>query len=145
MRYPAIAKYNNIVYISHPLAREYFTYGSLYHREYFLKALRLVYAGGKFSVEGLGSQGRCTMIRQPDKNRYCVNMVYASPIRRGAAEVIEDIMPVYNIKVALKVEEKIKRVYLGVTGEELSFETVNGETIFTVAKLDCHTSIVAEY
>ena len=85
------------------------------------------------------------MIRQPDKNRYCVNMVYASPIRRGAAEVIEDIMPVYNIKVALKVEEKIKRVYLGVTGEELSFETVNGETIFTVAKLDCHTSIVAEY
>ena len=72
-------------------------------------------------------------------------MVYASPVKHGAAEIIEDIMPVYNVKVALRVDEKIKRVYLGVTGEDLDFKTANGDVLFTVPKLECHASIVIEY
>ena len=144
-RYPAIAKYNNTVYLAHSLASDYNKFGSLYHREYFLKALKLIYKGGAFTVSGLGSQGRCTMISQPDKKRYCINMVYAIPVKRGAAEVIEDIMPLYNVKVALKVKENIKRVWCGVTGEEIPFEKSGGKINFTIPELICHTSIVAEY
>ncbi|MBQ9071394.1 MAG: hypothetical protein IJY23_08645 [Clostridia bacterium] len=144
-RYPAIAKYKNVVYLSHPLASEYNTYGSLYHREYFLKALKLVYFGGALKVSGLGSQGRCTMISQPDKKRYCINMTYAVPVKRGVAEIIEDIMPVYNVKVSLNVKENVKRLYYGVTGEKIEFEKQGDEIHFTVAELNCHTSIVAEY
>jgi hypothetical protein len=81
-----------VVYLSHPLASAYHKIGSLYHREYFMNALRLVYSGGAFEVSGLGSQGRATMIRQADKSRYCLNMTYAVPVRRGAAEVIEQIL-----------------------------------------------------
>ncbi len=36
----------------------------------------LVYGGSRVKVNGLGSQGRCTMIHQPDENRYCINMAY---------------------------------------------------------------------
>lgn len=144
-KYPAIAKYGNIVYVAHPLASAYNKIGSLYHREYLMNALSLVYGGGAYTVEGLGSQGRVTMIRQADRSRYCMNMTYAVPAKRGMAEIIEDIMPVYNVKVKLTVDEEIKRVYFGVTGEEIKLERNGREISFTIPTLDCHTAIVAEY
>lgn len=144
-KHPAIAKYGNVVYMSHPLASAYIKFGSLFHREYFMNALRLIYSGGAYKVEGLGSQGRVTMIHQSDKSRYCMNMTYAVPVRRGFAEVIEDIMPVYNIKVTLKVKENIKKVYFAVSGEEIKFERNGDEINFVVREINCHTTVVMEY
>ena len=143
--YPAIAKKGNIVYISHSLPEQYYVYGSLYHKRYFMYALKLIHPEAVLTVEGLGSQGRCTAIRQENKSRYCINMVYASPIKRGAAEVIEDIFPIYNIKVKFKAEKKIKKVYFGLTGDEISFTQSGNKVSFTVPCLECHTSIVLEY
>lgn len=143
--YPAITKKGNVVYIAHPLTTQFGEFGSLYHRNYFLNALKEIYKDGKIEIEGLGSQGRYSMISQPDKRRYCINMVYASPVRRGKAEVIEDIMPIYNIKITLNVQEEIKNVYLGLTNEKLKFTKENGKIVFTVPELNCHTSVVVEY
>lgn len=144
-RIPAILKNGNIVYISHELTNEYLKYGSIYHKRYFMLALSLVYEGGILRVEGLGSQGRCTMIEQENKNRYCINMVYASPVQRGKARIIEDILPVYNIKVSVKVDKAVKKVYLPLEEAELEFKVCDGIVEFTVPKLNCHTSIVIEY
>jgi len=110
-----------------------------------MHALKLVYSGPTLKVEGMGSQGRCTMIEQADKQRYCINLVYASPIRRGKAEIIEDILPLYNIKLAVKTDKTIKNVYLGLTGEKLDFVQKDGKAEFVLPKLECHTSIVVEY
>ncbi len=143
--YPAIAKKGNIVYVSHPLGKQYLQYGSLYHKRYFMMALNLVYGGSILEVYGLGAQGRCTMINQEDKNRYCINLAYASPVKRGKAEVIEDIMPVYNLKIAVNTDKNIKRVYEGVSGNELEFATNKGKVEFVLPKLECHCSVVVEY
>lgn len=143
--YPAIVKRGNIVYLAHSLPRQYHTFGSPYHKQYFMLALNSVYGGSPLQVDGLYAQGRCTMIRQPDKNRCCINMAYASPIRRGCAEIIEDIVPIYNIHVSAAVSEKITRIYLPLTGRELSFTTENGRVCFSLPKLQCHESIVMEY
>ncbi len=143
-RFPAIAKKGNVVYISHCLPRQYFEFGSLYHKRYFMAALNLVHENS-LKVEGMGSLGRCTMIDQPSKSRYCINMVYVSPVRRGCAEIIEDIMPIYNISVSLKTDKEIKRVYLGVSDEDLEFTFEKGVLNFTLPKLQCHESIVIDY
>jgi hypothetical protein len=108
-------------------------------------ALNLVYAGSAVEVSGLGSQGRCTAIHQPQNSRFCINLLYGYPVKRGCAEIIEDIMPVYNIEVKFKTTEHIKRVYLPLDNQDLDFSTDNGIITFTVPKLDCHTSIVLEY
>ena len=107
--------------------------------------MNLVYGGAPVEVKGLGSQGRCTMIEQEDKNRYCINMMYVSPAKRGRAEIIEDILPVYNIKCTLKTDKKIKNVYLGLTNEKLDFVQEDNKVSFTVPELVCHTSVVVEY
>jgi len=144
-RFPAIAKKGNVVYLAHSLARQYFEYGSLFTKRYVINALNLVYGGAILKAEGLGSQGRCTMVSQPDKRRFCINMIYASPIRRGKAEIIEDIMPVYNIRLTLRTSEKIKNIYIGLTGENIDFTQKGDEISFVVPELCCHTSVVVEY
>ena len=142
---PGIVKKGNVVYMAHPMASAYFEYGSLYQKRYLMLALEQLFAGGAFRISGLGSLGRATMIRQPEQNRYCLNMVYASPIRRGCADVIEDINPIYDIRIALDIPETVKRAYLPLTGEELPVTSENGLQALTVPKLECHTSVVLEY
>jgi hypothetical protein len=142
---PGIVKKGNVVYMAHPMATAYNTYGSLYQKRYFMLALEQLFTGGAFRVCGMGAMGRATMIRQKDQNRYCLNLLYAAPVKRGLAEVIEDIVPIYNIEVALEVPETITKAYLPLTGEELTVTVRDGKQFVTVPKLECHASVVLEY
>lgn len=142
---PAIVKNKNVVYMAHSLAKSYLRHGSVYHKRYFMYALNLVFDTPTIEVSGLGAEGRLTAIDQPDNNRYCINMAYAVPVKRGEATIIEDIMPLYNIVVKMRTDKEIKRVYFPLTDEELSFNFADGEVAFTVPKLECHTSVVLEY
>ena len=85
------------------------------------------------------------MIHQKEQNRYWLNLLYAAPVKRGLAEVIEDIVPIYNIGVELDVPQTIKKAYLPLSGETLPVEYSGGRTHFLVPKLECHTSVVLEY
>jgi len=143
-RYPAIAKKGNIVYIAHPLTAQYYRHGAVYHKRYFSFALNLIY-NRKTETEGLGSLGRYTVISQKDKNRYCVNMTYACPTKRGNAEIIEDIPTVYNVKFAFTTDKKIKEVYLPLENKKLDFVYDGGKVKFTVPELNCHTVAVISY
>lgn len=143
-RAPAISKKGNVVYMAHPIASVYREMGSLFFKRYLIMALDLIYNERVIKTD-IGSCGRCTVINQEDKSRYCLNMTYAAPVRRGVAEIIEDIMPLYNIPVLFNTDKKIERIYIALTGEELEF-CVNGDGIsFVIPKLECHTSVVMEY
>ena len=75
----------------------------MYHKNYFLWLLDQTGFTPTFKITGFGAQGRATMIHQKDQNRYCLNMTYASPIRRGAAEIIEDIVDIYFVREHEKI------------------------------------------
>lgn len=143
-RFPAIVKKGNVIYLSHSLPKQYYTYGSVFHKYYFMFALNKIYREF-LHIEGLGAEGRCTVICQPEKSRYCMNVVYASPVRREIAEIIEDIMPVYDIMVQMKTDKIITNVYMPLSQQELAFEQKDGEVSFAIPKLECHTTVVMEY
>jgi len=142
---PAIVRKGNVICMAHSMPRMYGTYGNLYYKRYFMLALHQLYSGGTFGVTGLGSQGRATMIRQPEQNRYCLNMVYAAPSRRGCAEIIEDILPVYDIQVRLSVPETIQKCWLLNGNTELKVQRDGAYQYVTVPKLECHETVVMEY
>ena len=141
---PALLKKGNVAYISHNIPKIYKEKASVYHRRYFLAALKLLGYKPLLNVN-LYSGGRVTALKQADKNRYCVNMVYASPVKRGFVEIIDEILPIYNIKTKLSVPEKINRVYDPITGKEYTFTQENGVCSFTVDELNCHKTVVLEY
>ncbi len=138
-------KKENIVYDCHPLGTIYEQYGSLYHRHYFLHLLNALEYVPAFKVDGLGSAGRATLIDQPERKRYCFNMVYAIPTKHGKAEVIEDIFPVFNVRIILRVPKQIKRAYLPLSGEELEIVKNGDEQSVLVPKVLCHETVVFEY
>ncbi len=143
-RYPAMTKKGNVVYVAHKIATTYRQYGSIFHKRYLIAALELL--GYKPLVKmDIGSEGRATLRSQPKENRYCINMVYASPVKRGCAEIIDDIMPVYSIDIEVTVPENIKAVRTVIGGEQLPFEYKDGVCKFTVPKLHCHEAVVLEY
>ncbi len=141
---PALIKKGNVAYISHNIPKIYKDNGSVFHRRYFIAALELI--GYKPTLQqNFGSGGRVTVLHQADKNRYCINMTYASPIKRGNVEIIDEITPIYNIKTTFNVQNKIKRVYNPYSGKEYAFEQKDGVCTFTVDELNCHTTAVLEY
>ncbi len=141
----AAVKKGNVIYSAHKLATVFGKFGCVYHRNYFFNLLNLLGVTPAFKVEGMGALGRATMIKQETEKRYCLNMVYAVPTRRGRAEIIEDIFPVYDITVKLIVPEKIIRAYLPLTGTELEIISNESEQCVVLPKLLCHETIVFEY
>lgn len=144
-RRPVMVKAGRVVYVAHPLASEYHEYGSIYHKRYFMKALESVYSHPKFKVTGLYSEGKCRAIKQVKEGRYCLNLTYAASSIRGVAEIIEDIVPISDIKIEADLPERIKEIYLPLKGEKLDFSYKNGLVKFTLPKLHCHEVIVLKY
>ena len=144
VRYPAITKKGNVVYLASPLPAVYNKYGSLFHKRYVLEAIGLLNPSFKL-VTDIYSQGRCRMIKQPDAHRYSINVTYAAPVKRGEAEIIEDIIPVYNIPFTIQVAEEIRSVYLPLKGQYLEFSKEAGKITFTLPVLNCHETILLSY
>ena len=144
-RFPSVIKKGNVVYSAHPLSRQYFEYGSIYHKRIFLSALSAIYTDPILSVSGLMSQGRVSLIEQAAEKRYCLHLLYAVPTKRGNTEVIEDLPTVYNVGVTVRTDKKIKSVAFPLSGEEIPFTQKEGFVTFTVPSFSCHTVITIEY
>jgi hypothetical protein len=72
-------------------------------------------------------------------------VTYAAPVKRGEAEIIEDIVPVYNIPFEINVKENIKSVYMPLRNEKIPFTRSDGKLKFTLPEINCHETIVLEY
>lgn len=144
--HPAVVKTGNTIYIAHDLGKQYFETGARVHRELFTNALRLLHTKPMLEVE-LPSAGRVNLIHQADKRRYVVHLLYATPMKRGEAEIIEDLVPIYEIPIMLNVPlaKNITKVYTIPQKEQLVFVTKNNQITLKVPKLKCHQAVVFEY
>ena len=85
------------------------------------------------------------LLHQSEYDRYVAHLLYASPIKRGDAEVIEDLLPVYDTKVKLRIPESVKKVRLLPSDKEMEIKR-NGAIIeVIVPKFTCHSALVFEY
>jgi len=142
--YPAAVRKGRVIYLAHPVCSMYYHNGSQYHRQYLINALKLLNPDTVLNAR-MQSAGRVNFVRQPDKNRYVLHLLYASPIQRGRTLVIEDILPVYDIPVQLKIKEKVKRAYLAPQNNDLFFVQDDDTVSITVPKVDCHQILVLDY
>lgn len=143
---PGIMEGRDGIYIGWQVFTEYAEKGSLILKRIVQYALDRLLREQKTLITDLGAQGITTLMEQKQKNRYINHLLYAVPVRRGAnVEIIEDITPVYDIHVQLKLPKKIRRVSLAPQEQDIQF-VQEGEIIrFTVDKVDCHQMAVLEY
>lgn len=141
----ALARKGNVVFMAHAAGKLYKDYGCVAHRDYLISALKNLLSYEPLLKCPLGSCGRVTVLDQKKLSRYSMNLTYAAPARRGVAEIIDDIFPIYNIKTQFKTDKKIARIYSPITGEKIKFKQKNGTVSFVIPKIECHNTVIMEY
>ena len=141
-QFPAVAVKGNIAYIGWDIFNAYANEGHLIFKEIFAYlAERLL--GDEASVKvSLPDRGIVTLTRQSGENRIILHLLFAHTTVRGRnTEVIEDTVPLYDIKCSVKAEKAPSAVTLEPQGESLPFVFENGNVSFTVPKVDIHQMV----
>lgn len=142
---PGMVESDAGIYIAWRIFEDYATKGSLALKETALYALDRLLGDRKTLQTNLPAQGIVTLTEQADKSRFVCHLLYASPVRRGEGiEVIEDILPIFDVEVALRLPRPAKSVSLAPQGEDLPFTQDGGVVRYTVPKLECHQMVVVE-
>jgi hypothetical protein len=142
--HPALIQKGNLIFSASPLDLMYMNRAARAHRDFFEAALKRLYTEPMLNVD-LPSCGRVSLLHQADKKRYVAHLLYATPHLRGGLELIEDLLPVYEVPVELRVSEKITNVTLIPDNVDLKWEQQDGRTTVVVPRFRIHCAVVFEY
>lgn len=133
-------------YISWSIFTEYREMASLILRDLVCVTLDTLLGNNKTLTVSLPAQGITTLMHQKAEHRLVHHLLYATPVKRGSGiEVIEDIVPIYNIDVTVRTDKYVKKVYLAPQMKEILFEQKDGSVSYTVEKVDNHQMVVLAY
>ncbi len=147
----------NILYLAHPVFSIYRGFGSVAYKEYAAHAFDLL-LGDAVSLEtNLPSISRVSMTRQVAESRYVVHLLHANTInrggpmklaggtvagRQGSFEVIDELLPVRDVEIRVRVPESVRRVTLEPQGEDVPFEATDGAVDVCLDQFTCHQMVV---
>ena len=131
------------IYIAWNIFADYAQSGELHLKQMAIFALDRLLDSAKTLKTNLPAQGIVTLMKQND--RLICHLLYASPVKRGnGIEVIEDILPIYNVELAIKTDKKINKVYLAPQKEDIDFTYDDGYISVKLDKIECHQMVVFE-
>ena len=136
----------NGIYFAWNAFEDYATKGELVIKEILVDALNRLLGDRKTLATNLPAQGIVTLTDQAAESRYVNHLLYASPVKRGeSVEVIEDLPPIYETHVTLRLSRTIRRVYRAPEGDDVPFTQAGGVVQYTLPRLECHQMVVLEY
>lgn len=142
---PGMVESSSGIYLAWNVFEDYANQGSLILKEMVLYALNRLLPNKTLNTN-LPAQGVTTLQEQKAEKRLVHHLLYASPVRRGKnIEVIEDMVPLYDIEVSIRTPHLIKNVYLAPQMQSVPFKNENGSVLYTVPKLECHQMVVIDY
>lgn len=141
---PAIIRHDGTIYFANPVDQSYQEHGARLHRDLFTRALAQLYLRPMLRVL-MPSSARVSLLHQPGHQRYIAHLLYGPPLKRGAVHVIEDLVPLHDVRVELRLPVEVRSLRLIPDNVELPFER-DGDVIRTIIpKMQMHAAIVAEY
>jgi hypothetical protein len=139
----AIVRKDNVAWFAHPLFDLYMRKGPRVYRQLFLNALRLLLPEPLVEADA-PSALRITLHEQPEENRHVLHLLHYIPEQRCRdIQTVEDVLPVYNIPVRLRLSQA-RRVSTAPEGRDLPFEVQNSHVTFTVPVIEGHQMVVIE-
>ncbi len=136
----------SLALLAHPLFSIYRQNGSVVLRQFLEKTIALLLDGKRIVSSNLPSVARCTVTTDPQAHRDIVHLLYAPMVKRGGnTEIIEDLIPLSDIRLAVRTEHPVKSVRIVPDGETLDFSVENGCCRFTVNHFTCHAMIALEW
>lgn len=133
---------NNIAYIGWDIFTAYARHGHIFFKELFTYVAERLMGDSYTATAEIPDKAVMTLTRQNDKNRNLMHLLFAHTTVRGkGTEVIEDTVPLYNVKCTVRADKKPSSVRLVPSGESLEFTYADGKAEFTVPKVDIHQMV----
>jgi len=140
---PGVVEGKDGIYIGWEIFKDYATTGELIAKRVVCKALDVLLGTEKSLVTNLGAQGVATLMQQPAEKRYVAHLLYAVPTKRGQnIEIIEDLYPVPNVDLAVKLPATVKGAYLAPQMQPLTVTEENGYAKVQIDSFTCHQMVV---
>lgn len=138
---PGVVQRGRVIYFCHPIFSQYQSKAPRWCKQLFFNALERLLPEPLVRVKA-PSGLIAALNEQPTQNRRVLHLLYYIPERRcDEFDVIEDVVPLYDVEVAVKVEKPIQGVRCVPEGEALPFTVENGCIVFTVPKIEGHQMI----
>lgn len=140
--YAAVTATGNVIYIATPIFRTYAQSGYAFYRKLVANCLERLLPEPLVRVEG-PSTLEATLTTQG--GRRIVHLLHYIPQRRAPeADIVEDVIPLANVKVAVRLERRPGKAYLAPQKQSLSFEFTGGYARATVPVVEGHQMVVFE-
>ncbi len=138
---PAAIRKGRCIYFSHPVFSQYDRNAPRWCRQLVLNALNLVVREPLLRASGPTTM-IATVTEQPEQQRRVIHLLNYIPERRGEDfDIIEDVLPVYEIGISLRADLKPTRVRSVPADQDLPFEVIQGRINFRLPRLKGHQMI----
>ncbi len=132
----------NIAYIGWDIFTAYANHGHLCFKELFTYIIKKMMGDETTVFANIPDKAVLTYTTQEKENRHILHLLFAHTTLRGKnTEVIEDTVPLYNVKCSVKCDEKPSSVRLVPSGESLDFTFVDSRAEFTVPEVNIHQMV----
>ncbi|MFQ3548132.1 MAG: alpha-amylase family protein [Armatimonadota bacterium] len=158
--YAGILQKDNITYMAHPIFSIYGALGAVIYKDVAKKVINNILGDNKTLKTNLPSTARITLMNQEKEKRYVLHLLYANTISRGSeqvlspegyvynshkVEVIEELLPLYNTIIQLKIKQNISKITLEPEGKEIDFIKDGDYISIKIDQFTCHQMVVLHY
>jgi hypothetical protein len=140
--YAAAVIKGSIGYISYPIFNAYALHGNLPYRRLVQTLLERLLPEPLVRLDG--PSGVEVVVNRQGERSVVHLLFYPSERRAEGLDIIEDIIPLVNLKLSVKLSQAPGKVYLAPQGTPLPFEYSGGYVHLTVPELNGHAMIVLE-
>ncbi len=142
---PAVVATKNSIYFAHPIFANYDTNAPLWCKKLFLNAVQMLLPDPIIKHDGPSSL-ITTVNEQTDEKRWVIHLLHYIPERRSTQmDVIEDVIPLYDIELSILMPDKPKKVELVPQMQKIDFDYSKGRITFKVFKIEGHQMIAVSY
>jgi hypothetical protein len=140
--YVAVAQRGNVIYISNPIFRTYSRHSYQVHKQLVANCIKRLLPNPLIKAEA-PSTAQITITEQ--KGRRIVHVLhYAAERRTPDIDIVEDIIPLVNLKLALRMEQRPRQVYLAPQRQSLKVDYADGYAQVVVPTVNGHQMAVFE-
>jgi hypothetical protein len=142
---PAVVKHGRVIYFANPIFTEYHALAPRWEKRMFLNALDMLLPEPLVRHTGPTTM-QVTVNEQADENRWVVHVLHYIPERRSQyIDIIEDVIPLYDVRVAIRAPRLVQSVTCVPQMEELEFESGHGYVEFVVPRIEGHQMVTVGF
>ncbi len=132
----------NVAYIGWDIFSAYAEHGHICFKELFSEIVSRMLGDDLTVKVDIPDKAVVTYTRQNKDKRNILHLLFAHTTVRGkSTEVIEDTVPLFNVKCSVKYQSQPSKISTVPDGTEIEFTYSDGYAEFTVPKVDIHQMI----